>query len=440
MNRREFLKYLSAAGMVSSAPALFMEQAMASSSDAYTGPLLMLVKAQGGFQQTAFCDPKSTRPNWGQTTTGSDVGQAGNLMYAPVQENKMLFEKYHDRMLVINGVQWSSNGHGGASLCQQSGKATPSMPAFSALAAKIKGSGLPLSWLAAYTGRLTGAVQNFSPLPGTSTAQRLGNSNQVNGRNFFDPQVLATLRRYQNERIEQIADSNRMPYVKAMANDLHDARNNTGLLKNLAAEFKGAVFDTQDHRGKDLQWASGVHQMLLAMKAGVTVSGITAVTALPPEVKGMKPEKTFDTHGLTNNTNHLTFLALTRTIDYVWEKAEELGIADRLVVHVVSDVGRSIGGTGHSTIGSTILMAKNQPWTGRVVGVTTPNVKKVTIDPVTLQPRAREDGGVVLRSAHVQRTMRRIFGIDQHPLCQKYEFNDPQIDLLNPNYSTPWNV
>ncbi len=439
MNRREFLKVLSAAGMVSSTPALFMEQAMASSSDAYNGPLLLVLKASGGFQQSAFCDPRDRAwKRWGKTTTGSVSGTAGNLKYAPVQENKMLFEKYHDRMLVINGVQWNSNGHGGASLDQQSGRPTASMPAFSALLGRVSGSDLPLPWvLAGETKRVSGGgVLSKAVIPPLGAEKGLANTNQ----GFIESEDMAILRRYQDARSQQVINSTRLPYLRSMAANLNDARNNTGLLQNLANTLDGVVLDTHDHNGKALPTASKLHHMMLAMKAGVTVAGQTWFTAIPPEVEGMKPERTFDTHGLTENTNHLTFLHMTRTIDYVWEKAEQLGIADRLIVHLASDVGRTMGGTGHYTIGSTVLMAKNKPWTGRVVGTSGPTLEKTPIDPVTLQPLAASDGGVVLRSAHVQRTMRQIFGIDQHPLCQKFEFDDPQIDLLNPQYSSPLNV
>ena len=66
-----------------------------------------------------------------------------------------------------------------------------------------------------------------------------------------------------------------------------------------------------------------------------------------------------------------------------------------------------------------------------------PGHEKIDIDPVTLQPL---EGGERLRTAHVQRTLRRILGIDGHPLAQTYALDVPEIDLLNPAYSSPVQV
>ena len=37
--------------------------------------------------------------------------QAGNIPYAPFANNTAFFEKYHSRMLVINGVDAQTNSH-----------------------------------------------------------------------------------------------------------------------------------------------------------------------------------------------------------------------------------------------------------------------------------------------------------------------------------------
>ena len=63
---------------------------------------------------------------------------------------------------------------------------------------------------------------------------------------------------------------------------------------------------------------------------------------------------------------------LTDSVDYLWEYAEEHGVADRMVVVMGSDFGRtnfynSDDGKDHWPIGSFVIMEKNQPWTNRVV-------------------------------------------------------------------------
>ena len=58
-------------------------------------------------------------------------------------------------------------------------------------------------------------------------------------------------------------------------------------------------------------------------------------------------------------------------MDYLWDYAETHGVADRMVVVIGSDFGRtnfynSQDGKDHWPIGSYIVMEKNQPWTNRV--------------------------------------------------------------------------
>jgi hypothetical protein len=115
-----------------------------------------------------------------------------------------------------------------------------------------------------------------------------------------------------------------------------------------------------------------------------------------------------------------------------------LGISDRLVVQVTSDVGRTpwyngSNGKNHWSNGSAWIMMANQPWTDRSVGLSGPAHEKLDIDPVTLQPSAT---GERLRTAHVQVALRRILGIDQTALAGQYPLDVPEIDLLNPAYQS----
>ena len=62
-------------------------------------------------------------------------------------------------------------------------------------------------------------------------------------------------------------------------------------------------------------------------------------------------------------------------LDYLWTYAEQLGIADRLLVVVSSDFSRtpyynSGNGKDHWNIGSYVIMEKNRSFTNRAVGET----------------------------------------------------------------------
>ena len=81
---------------------------------------------------------------------------------------------------------------------------------------------------------------------------------------------------------------------------------------------------------------------------------------------------------------------LTNAVDFLWEFAEIHGVADRLVVVMGSDFGRTNhynadAGKDHWPIGSFVVMEKNQPWTNRVVGETDALHFAHKIHPATLQ-------------------------------------------------------
>ena len=73
----------------------------------YTGKLFVFVQADGGWDPTSFCDPKTNttgEPKINHWADDGDIQEAGNIRYAPFANNQAFFDKYYRRMLVINGV------------------------------------------------------------------------------------------------------------------------------------------------------------------------------------------------------------------------------------------------------------------------------------------------------------------------------------------------
>ena len=110
MKRRTFVKGLLAPA-VGAVSGFHLPLANAAN---YDGKLFIFVQADGGWDPTSFCDPKTNTPgekvinHWAKT---GEVRQAGNLFYADFANNAAFFEKYYDRMLVINGVDAQTNSH-----------------------------------------------------------------------------------------------------------------------------------------------------------------------------------------------------------------------------------------------------------------------------------------------------------------------------------------
>ena len=137
----------------------------------------------------------------------------------------------------------------------------------------------------------------------------------------------------------------------------------------------------------------------------------------------------FDTHDNHDNDHGWLLGNLTAGVDFLWEYAELNGVADRLVVVIGSDFGRtnlynSQRGKDHWPIGSYIVMEKNQRWTNRVVGETDELHFAHTIDPRTL--RRNDQGGTIIHPKHVHKALRRYLGIENSAGCLRFPFNNTE--------------
>jgi uncharacterized protein (DUF1501 family) len=153
---------------------------------------------------------------------------------------------------------------------------------------------------------------------------------------------------------------------------------------------------------------------VLAFKAGVAVSADLRLGG-------------FDTHDNHDAEANWLLGNLTGAVDYLWTYAETQGVADRLVVVMGSDFGRTNkynadAGKDHWPIGSFIVMEKNQRWTNRVVGETTELHFARKINPVTLQ---RDDtAGTLIHPKHVHKALRKYLGIAETAESLRFPFNN----------------
>ena len=137
----------------------------------HQGKLFVFVQADGGWDPTSFCDPKTnTRGepvinHWAQY---DDVRQAGNIAYAPFADNAAFFEKYYQRILVINGVDAQTNSHTVGIVHNWSGRNSEGYPTLSALLAAYYAPVLPIPYL---------SFGGFSVTSGITRFTRIDNAN-----------------------------------------------------------------------------------------------------------------------------------------------------------------------------------------------------------------------------------------------------------------------
>lgn len=423
MNRRNAIKGLAAImGGLSAGFQLRLTHAAH-----HSGKLLVSVQANGGWDPTCFCDPKTNTPDEPAITHWSEwdsVQYAGNIPYAPFANNSDFFEKHSHRMLVINGVDAQTNSHSVGITHNWSGRNSEGFPTLTALSAAHAGGGMAAPYL---------SFGGFSRTEGVTRYTRLDNPSQLRniaypthgywGREIISDENWESLEAYRTKTLSRLAsNSNRLPresnqyafYESAMVNDdlkrFADAIPSEDQLEESIRS--GAI------AGSDNQYRSSLRRQaqlaVLAMATGTSVSADLY-------------QGGFDTHGVHDPDARWLFERLTDGIDYLWEYAREYGIDDRLVVLVGSDFARTnhynaTDGKDHWPVGSYIVMANNQRWTNRVVEGTDHLQFSRKVNPKTLQPDENE--GTIIYPKHVHKALRRYLDLDHSSGSLRYPFNN----------------
>ena len=378
----------------------------------HVGKVFVFVQADGGWDPTSFCDPKVNTPgepvinHWAERDS---TRQAGSIPYAPFAGNEAFFSKYYSRMLVINGVDAQTNSHTVGIVHNWSGRTSEGYPSMTALLAAQYGPALPAAYL---------SFGGFSYPAGVARPTRLDSPDRIRsiatpnvgrgGTRYFSSADWRALEEYGAETAQRItAEANLLPSERERRRGFQSAFASEGL-----AEFAAAVPETPPASPLLLQ----VQLAVLAFKTGIAVSADLWRGG-------------FDTHANHDDLSRPLLTSLTEGVDYLWDYAEEHGVADRLVVVMGSDFGRTNSynaedGKDHWPIGSYVVMEKNQPWTNRVVGETDDLHFAQRINPATLE--RDEVGGTIVYPKHVHKALRRYLGVENSAGALRYPFNNTE--------------
>lgn len=404
MQRRDFMKVLGFAGLTLASPLSAPWEAQA--QEPYDGPFWVTINAGGGWDPTVLCDPKG-RVNEEQEDPVNmffvdEIGTAGNHKYAPVAEHAAFFEKYQDQLLVINGVDTSTNGHDSGSRNTWSGSLSEGNPAFAALVAAAKAPQAPMAYI---------SNGGFDETAGLVARTRSGNADaliRLAYPNRIDPgndesalyQLDANSERLaqaQADRLDRIRGKQNLPHLKQSMDMLHTARLGRKDIYRLTEHLP----DPLDNSGNRLRRQAQV--AIAAYKAGIAVSVNLSTGG-------------FDTHG-NHDANHIPRMqTILEGIDFTMEEAERQGVADRIVIMVGSDFGRTPSynegnGKDHWPITSVMLMGTGIRG-GRTIGGTTDRFTPLRVKPDTLETVGDDDAsGVRITPAHIHRELRDLAGI-----------------------------
>lgn len=418
MYRRNFLKAAGFAGMSLMSP--FSTRSAQAQEGPYDGTFFVLVNASGGWDPTSLCDPKGSG---GETDMdpmnnylSSDIQSAGNIRYAPVAGNQAFFDTHYQKTLIINGVDCATNSHDGGSRNTWSGRLAEGHPALGALLAAALAPAKPLAFISNGGYDLTQGLIAPTRTGDTNALGRIAFPGRLDsGDENSELHSAATRSRIQaaqEARLQRQISAQGLPRLKHAMNSLAVARSGENEIKRLT-DFLPAELDRSANRLRRQAQVA-----VAAYKAGVCATCNLSTGG-------------FDTHGDHDNRQFAALTRLTEGVDFLWQEAERQGIAEKMVVIVGSDFGRTPGyndgqGKDHWSITSMMLMGQGIPG-NKVIGATTERHEPLKVDPASLTV---SDSGIRITPGHVHRAVRKLAGISGSQLDRQFPIADEELPLL----------
>jgi len=439
MDRRYFVKLAGLTSVMGTLPVAFKIRA---GQPDFNGKFLITVQAEGGWDVSSLCDPKMNVPGEDQINHWAitdETRTAGNIQYAPFANNISFFEKYHNDMLVINGIDAQTNSHTAGVVHNWSGRISNGFPTLTALYAAANAPELPISYINNGGYAETAGITRYSRLDDPNSIKNIVEPNQNvwdSEGSKWNPQrdwelINSTRSSMMNERLNK----NNLTFRERLAiSNYKSSLENSSILKDFNNGLSNAG-ELEEGIEKTNFWSSLKRQAqlaLIAMNTGVAVAADLTVGGA------------FDSHQFHDRDQGESLEVTTDGIDYIWQYAEQLGIADRLVVVVMSDFSRTpyynvTEGKDHWPVGSAIIMERGASWGNRMVGLTDEAQNIIPINPITMQPDA--DSGKIIYPKHVMQSLREYMSVADHVLAQPFQFNnDESFNFFDANVSTPQGI
>lgn len=434
MDRRNFmglgiLAGLTAGATLATRKILHAQEAPAPmAAQLYDGKFYLFINASGGWDPTMVCDPKGGTINMG--FTADRIGRAGNLSYAPVTygneggyTNQTFFEKYHERLLVLNGVDMSTNNHDSGTRFTWSGHLEDGYPPLAALIAASLAPGSPLAFLSNGGYEYTAGIVPLTRVNSVDTVSRIAfpnrpdpnNSRDENNR-FLSDATIARIQRHQQDRLAAMAGRQTLPVYRDSMRQLFATRTGGNLLERLMQFIPS---NDELNRAQNPIYRQG-----LVALAGYR-AGLTAAANL--DTGG------FDTHGDHDNQQANALGRLLRGVDLLMTKVDELGLREKVVVMIGSDFGRTPAyndqrGKDHWSVTSYLMMGPGIQG-NRVLGATDAGQRARGFDFGTLQVSDSSDKRLNPKSIH--QALRRFANIHESESSRLFPIYGDTVSIFS---------
>jgi uncharacterized protein (DUF1501 family) len=392
MKRRDFLQLASASGLM--IPYWGMIPVANAQAAPYTGKFLINVHASGGLDCSSWADPRESEPTVNNyAAQGIPAGVAGNIRYAPLADNARFFQAHFRQMKVLNGVNSETNSHGDGTRCHATGKLEMGHANISELFAHQHARSAPFGWLNQGSFSVSQGLVPPTAMPNAATLLAQVQPNRVDAtRDFLKRGDLDKIYAARAARLEAMKAAGNVVPGSQRVNDQFLMANDSRAMLDRVAQFIPATIDAN---------FQAANVGLICAQAGIAATMQISLGG-------------FDTHSNHTAGHTVALTRLTNTVSYLWDKAAELGIADKLIVRIFSEFSRTplnnSNGKDHwGPGGCQIIMEANPPWGNTVFGASGPRHQSVRIDRNT--GAVDPVNGLVMRPRHIHQALRNYLGI-----------------------------
>lgn len=377
--------------------------------DPYEGPFYLVFNASGGWDTTYLMDPKGT-DGINRLYQEGDIETRGAFHHAPNRKfievgmsNEDFFREYASELLVFNGLDYSVNNHSPCSRYTATGKLDSNLyPTFAALVAACQGPDCPLAFLTFGNYSATGNLVPMARVPYQPVLKKIATPDSPGGRHrYHDDFVLDRIERTLKDQLDSRLAGGQLPRVARSQSMLYAAQLSSRALKRALPHISDEL-----PKGRLPQQAEIA---LSSFKAGICVSANLTIGQ-------------FDSHANNDRDQMKLIPEFLAGIDHAVKRAEQLGIRDRLVVVIQSEMGRTPhynkgNGKDHWSIGSIMFMGHGIKG-GRLLGRTDGGQFAIPFNPGSLEPDA--DNGIRIRPEHIHLALRQLAGIDRHDFSRRF--------------------
>ncbi len=419
MKRRNLLKMSAVMGASAAMP--WLSRPISAQGGGYSGPYWIFVTASGGWDPRFLFDPTL---NVEQNRIYTEIGKTGNIEFAPIDATpdefglelaegeslpylnpERFLGQFGQRLLVLNGVDTSTNNHDAGQMAFTSGSLQDGLPAIGALLAGTYGLSQPLPFISFGGYDKTYDIAPLSRIQSTGILRDLAAPNVLNPSDadsalYHRPDVYERIREAQAERLEELMATQRLPKLVNAMKGLKEARITD---QELSALQVPTLIDLPGNLGGAENLVRSGQLALESFRAGLSVACNLSIGG-------------FDTHGNHDTAQRRSLIQLLTGVGALLDEIERLQMTDKVYVVVGSDFGRTPhyngegagSGKDHWPVTSTLVVGPGIEG-NRVIGATNDKQEALSLDPTTLKAGS---SGTRLSPTQVQAALRKLAGID----------------------------